>query len=260
MLRSALRVAAEWHRRLTARQDASGRKGEDAARQQRAHLHRSAGITQTVRTEVLQRFMNNPGKNALTLHNGSQACPQTKKTRGNASQPEKQLVAYHGRLSRSEFHEGQVPLKASGSCSWCWYSSRHIQRVENILSAHHKDQTVRPCAALTSGQGRPPVLVAHASRKAHHHRQQPAFTMPVLRTAIELQAATRQPEARVHWHHAQVTRNAWQCSQHGRPTTKSASPPADPAPSFKTPALARASASTLCAPRRTVPPAPTVHA
>jgi len=29
---------------------------------------------------------------------------------------------YHGRLSRSEFHEGQVPLKASGSCSWCWYS------------------------------------------------------------------------------------------------------------------------------------------
>ena len=40
---------------------------------------------------------------------------------------------YHGRLSRSEFHEGQVPLKASGSCSWCWYSSRHIQRVVNIF-------------------------------------------------------------------------------------------------------------------------------
>ena len=134
MLRSALRVAAEWHRRLTARQDASGRKGEDAARQQRAHLQRSAGITQTVRTEVLQRFMNNPDKNALAVHNGSQACPQTEKTRGNASQPEKQLAAYHGRLSRSEFHEGQVPLKASGSCSWCWYSSRHIQRVVNILT------------------------------------------------------------------------------------------------------------------------------
>jgi hypothetical protein len=29
---------------------------------------------------------------------------------------------YQGRLSRSEFHEGQVPLKARGSCSWCWYS------------------------------------------------------------------------------------------------------------------------------------------
>ena len=29
---------------------------------------------------------------------------------------------YQGRLSRSEFHEGQVPLNASGSCSWCWYS------------------------------------------------------------------------------------------------------------------------------------------
>ena len=145
MLRSALRVAAEWHRRLTARQDASGRKGEDAARQQRAHLQRSAGITQTVRTEVLQRFMNNPGKNALAVHNGSQACPQTEKTRGNASQPEKQLAAYHGRLSRSEFHEGQVPLKASGSCSWCWYSSRHIQRVENILSAHHIDR----CQAMS---------------------------------------------------------------------------------------------------------------
>jgi len=27
-------------------------------------------------------------------------------------------AVYHGRLSRSEFHDGQVPLKASGSCSW----------------------------------------------------------------------------------------------------------------------------------------------
>ena len=43
------------------------------------------------------------------------------------------LAVYQGRLSRSEFHEGQVPLKASGSCSWCWYSSRHIQRVVNIV-------------------------------------------------------------------------------------------------------------------------------
>ena len=42
-------------------------------------------------------------------------------------------------MSRSEFHEGQVPLKARGSCSWCWYSSRHIQRVWNILSAYHKN-------------------------------------------------------------------------------------------------------------------------
>jgi hypothetical protein len=41
----------------------------------------------------------------------------------------------HLRLSRSEFHEGQVPLKARGSCSWCWYSWRHIQRVWNILTA-----------------------------------------------------------------------------------------------------------------------------
>jgi len=31
-------------------------------------------------------------------------------------------TVYQGRLSRSEFHEGQVPLKARGSCSWCWYS------------------------------------------------------------------------------------------------------------------------------------------
>ena len=31
-------------------------------------------------------------------------------------------AVYQGRLSRSEFHEGQVPLKARGSCSWCWYS------------------------------------------------------------------------------------------------------------------------------------------
>jgi hypothetical protein len=39
------------------------------------------------------------------------------------------VLLYHGRSSRSEFQEGQVPLKASGSCSWCWYSWRHIQRV-----------------------------------------------------------------------------------------------------------------------------------
>ena len=97
MLRSALRVAAEWHRRLTARQDASGRKGEDAARQHRAHLQRSAGNTQTVRAEVLQRFMNNPGKNALAVHTGSKACPQTEKTRGNASQPAETT----GRLPRA---------------------------------------------------------------------------------------------------------------------------------------------------------------
>ena len=181
---------------------------------------------------------------------GPRRARRRRRPAGTPHSPQKQLAAYHGRLSRSEFHEGQVPLKASGSCSWCWYSSRHIQRVENILSAHHNDQTVRPCAALTSGEARSLALVAHASRKAHHHRQQPAFTLPVLRAAIELQAATRPPEARVHWHHAQVTRNAWQCSQHGRPTTQSASPPADPAPSFKTPALARASASMLCAPRR----------
>ena len=97
MLRSALRVAAEWHRRLTARQDASGRKGEDAARQHRAHLQRSAGNTQTVRAEVLQRFMNNPGKNALAVHTGSKACRQTEKTRGNASQPAETT----GRLPRA---------------------------------------------------------------------------------------------------------------------------------------------------------------
>ena len=40
---------------------------------------------------------------------------------------------YHGRLSRSEFHEGQVPLNARGSCSWCWKDSFHIQRLVNIV-------------------------------------------------------------------------------------------------------------------------------
>ena len=180
MLRSALRVAAEWHRRLTARQDASGRKGEDAARQQRAHLHRSAGITQTVRTEVLQRFMNNPGKNALAVHNGSQACPQTEKTRGNASQPEKQLAAYHGRLSRSEFHEGQVPLKASGSCSWCWYSSRHIQRVVNILictCAQHSISTTarqRKLRAARNAPVRQGLCPSHTAPGADPHRRSTA--------------------------------------------------------------------------------------
>ena len=59
-------------------------------------------------------------------------------------------------MSRSEFHEGQVPLKARGSCSWCWYSSRHIQRVWNILSAYHK-------TAQTSG----PAWQATISRCAH---------------------------------------------------------------------------------------------
>jgi hypothetical protein len=49
------------------------------------------------------------------------------------------LLLYHGRLSRSEFQEGQVPLKASGSCSWCWYSWRHIQRVVNMICEQYSD-------------------------------------------------------------------------------------------------------------------------
>ena len=56
---------------------------------------------------------------------------------------------YQGRLSRSEFHEGQVPLKARGSCSWCWYSWRHIQRVWNIL------------ICSSGGTNCQPVLVSH---------------------------------------------------------------------------------------------------
>ncbi len=49
------------------------------------------------------------------------------------------ISPYHGRLSRSEFQEGQVPLKASGSCSWCWYSWRHIQRVVNMICGQYSD-------------------------------------------------------------------------------------------------------------------------
>ena len=49
------------------------------------------------------------------------------------------VLLYHGRLSRSEFQEGQVPLKASGSCSWCWYSWRHIQRVVNMICEQYSD-------------------------------------------------------------------------------------------------------------------------
>ena len=40
---------------------------------------------------------------------------------------------YQSLLSRSEFQEGQVPLKATGSCSWCWKDSFHIQRLVNIV-------------------------------------------------------------------------------------------------------------------------------
>ena len=60
---------------------------------------------------------------------------------------------YHGRLSRSEFHDGQVPLKASGSCSWCWYSSRHIQRVVNIF-LHNRQFHVSNSEKLRVGNPR----------------------------------------------------------------------------------------------------------
>ena len=97
MLHSALQGGAEGRRRLTGRQDASGGQGDDAARQQRAHLERSAGNAQRGRTEVPQRFMNNPGTNTLAVHNGSKACPQTGKTRGITSQPAETT----GRLPRA---------------------------------------------------------------------------------------------------------------------------------------------------------------
>jgi hypothetical protein len=38
---------------------------------------------------------------------------------------ERRPAVYQGRLSRSEFHEGQVPLKARGSCSCCSRKKRH---------------------------------------------------------------------------------------------------------------------------------------
>jgi hypothetical protein len=60
---------------------------------------------------------------------------------------------YQGRLSRSEFHEGQVPLKARGSCSWCWYSWRHIQRVWNILICSSGGKIVRLCLCCTVHYG-----------------------------------------------------------------------------------------------------------
>ena len=44
-----------------------------------------------------------------------------------------QSAIYQSLLSRSEFQEGQVPLKATGSCSWCWKDSFHIQRLVNIV-------------------------------------------------------------------------------------------------------------------------------
>ena len=46
--------------------------------------------------------------------------------------PDKAAI-YQSLLSRSEFQEGQVPLKATGSCSWCWKDSFHIQRLVNIV-------------------------------------------------------------------------------------------------------------------------------
>ena len=48
------------------------------------------------------------------------------------TQPNKSAL-YQSLLSRSEFQEGQVPLKATGSCSWCWKDSFHIQRLVNIV-------------------------------------------------------------------------------------------------------------------------------
>ena len=62
-------------------------------------------------------------------------CPKANPRRGAIHSRGSQLSRieiYHGRLSRSEFHDGQVPLKASGSCSWCWYSWRHNHKDWNI--------------------------------------------------------------------------------------------------------------------------------
>ena len=66
----------------------------EPARQQRAHLERRK---RRGRTEVPQRFMNNPGTNTLAVHNGSKACQQTGKTRGITSQPAETT----GRLPRA---------------------------------------------------------------------------------------------------------------------------------------------------------------
>ena len=158
MLRSALRVAAEWHRRLTARQDASGRKGEDAARQHRAHLQRSAGNTQTVRAEVLQRFMNNPGKNALAVHTGSKACPQTEKTRGNASQPAETT----GRLPRAvvKVRVPRGPGAVEGERQLLVVLvllTPHPKSLEHLVCTPQKRTDVRPRVASNSCAMRVPL-------------------------------------------------------------------------------------------------------
>ena len=82
---------------------------------------------------------------------------------------------YHGRLSRSEFHDGQVPLKASGSCSWCWYSSRHIQRVVNIFlqqarlpsatMLHAQPNRAPRCKAVQAQRGRGMTKMCHGTRE-----------------------------------------------------------------------------------------------
>ena len=47
---------------------------------------------------------------------------------------------------------------------------------------------------------RAPLLVAHTSRKAHQHGQQPTCILAVTRAPVALQVAARPPQAHVRWH------------------------------------------------------------
>ena len=96
-----------------------------------------------------------------------------------------------------------MPLKASGSCSWCWYSSRHIQRVVNIFLCtkrkkkseldhdYDKDQRqftaqaphahalrARPPAAIPSAEGLQPRALTASTWQSPRHRGVAERTAP----------------------------------------------------------------------------------
>jgi hypothetical protein len=78
-------------------------------------------------TDLLQKttdLLTEGQKTSSSQHEVTQSNRVVEYRRQNCSrvgdfslQPPRLYAIYHGRLSRSEFHDGQVPLKASGSCS-----------------------------------------------------------------------------------------------------------------------------------------------
>ena len=90
-----------------------------------------------------------------------------------------------------------MPLKARGSCSWCWYSSRHIQRVVNILICQQEQvrqdvqrHGTRGQACLKKKRPRQPVCGALQHEECNPRQAAPWCELMRARTSAGLQAPT----------------------------------------------------------------------